>query len=152
MVAILRHRSLAVAVPNAPSISPAEGLHPRDDPVPPDVITGGVLSSIQRAVLATVDVLPHPSLAVNVLTWSREQPVLITAPSLCVTVVAPHPSLAVAVPNAPSISAAEGLQPRNGPPVPPGVSTGGVRSSIQLTVREAVEVLLQPSIANHDLV
>jgi hypothetical protein len=41
------HASVAVAVPSAPSISPAEGLHPSDVPVPPVVNTGGVRSAIQ---------------------------------------------------------------------------------------------------------
>ena len=145
------HASVAVAVPNAPSISPADGLHPSDVDVPPVVSTGGVISSIHLATLDAVDVLPHPSLAVNVLTWSRLQPLLIIGPSLCVTVVAPHPSVAVAVPIASLISAALGLQPRK-LFIPPVVSTGGVISSIHVAVRDAVDVLPQKSLAVHVLV
>ena len=36
------HASVAVAVPSAAFISPADGLHPRDVPVPPVVIVGPV--------------------------------------------------------------------------------------------------------------
>jgi hypothetical protein len=61
------HASVAVAVPNAPLIAPAEGLHPSDVPVPPVVNTGGVTSAVQVTVREAVDVLPQASLAVNVL-------------------------------------------------------------------------------------
>jgi hypothetical protein len=59
--------SVAVAVPSAPLISPAEGLHPSDVPVPPVVSTGGVRSAIHVTVRDAVDVLPQKSLAVHVL-------------------------------------------------------------------------------------
>src|SRR4030095_3128442 len=130
---------------------PADGLHPSDVPVPPVVNTGGVSSSIQLTVLAAVDVLPQKSLAVNVLVCVRTHPVLTTLLLLCDIVGTPHASVAVAVPNAPLISPADGLQPSD-VPVPPVVNTGGVRSSIQLTVLDAVDVLLHASIANHVLV
>ena len=145
------HASVAVAVPNAPLISPADGLQPSDVPVPPVVSTGGVRSSIQLTVLDAVDVLPQKSLAVNVLVCVRTHPVLTTLPSLCDIVGTPHASVAVAVPNAAPISFAEGLHPSD-VPVPPVVSTGGVRSSIQLTVLDAVDVLPQKSIAVNVLV
>src|SRR4030095_15884229 len=134
--------SVAVAVPNAPLISPAEGLHPSDVPVPPVVNTGGVRSAIQFTVLDAVDVLPQKSLAVHVLVCVRE------LPSLEDTVVTPQASVAIAVPNAPLISPAEGLHPSD-VPVPPVVNTGEVRSAIHVTVRAAVEVLPQKSIAVH---
>ena len=70
--------SVAVAVPSAPSISPAEGLHPSDVPVPPVVNTGGVRSAIQFTVRDAVDVLPQKSLAVHVLVCVRAQPSLVT--------------------------------------------------------------------------
>jgi hypothetical protein len=134
--------SVAVAVPSALLISPANGLHPSDVPVPPVVSTGGVTSSIQLTVLAAVDVLLHPSFAVNVLVCVRTHPLLATVPSLCDTVGVPHASVAVAVPSAPLISPADGLHPSD-VEVPPVVSTGGVRSYIQLTVLDAVDVLPQ---------
>ena len=146
------HSSVAVADPNAALISLAAGLQPSDVDVPFAVISGGVRSSIHLAVLDTVAVLPHPSLAVKVLTWSRAHPVLITGPSLCVTVgMPPQLSVAVAVPSALLISLADGLHPRK-LLMPPDVSTGGVTSSIQLTVRDAVDVLPHPSLAIQDLV
>ena len=64
------HASVAVAVPKAPSIAPAVGLHPRFAPlatVPPVVNVGGVRSAIQLIVLDAVEVLPQASLAVHVL-------------------------------------------------------------------------------------
>ena len=144
--------SVAVADPNALLISLAAGLHPRKLVVPFASMYGTVRSSIQSTDLDTVVVLPQPSLAVKVLTWSREHPVLNTGPSLGVTVgMPPQLSVAVAVPSALLISDAAGLQPSNDP-VPPDVSTGGVRSSIQLTERDAVDVLPHPSLAIHDLV
>ena len=71
---------------------------------------GGVTSSVHLTVLDFVDVLLHPSVAVNVLALERLHPLLTTAPSDEVIVTAPQPSVAVAVPNEPSGLA--GLQPR----------------------------------------
>jgi hypothetical protein len=59
--------SLALAVPNAASISEEAGLHPRDVAVPVAVITGGIRSLVQVTVLEAVTELPQPSDAVNVL-------------------------------------------------------------------------------------
>jgi hypothetical protein len=59
--------SVAVAVPNAPFISLADGLHARAVVVPPVVNTGGVTSAVHVIVRDAVDVLPQASLAVNVL-------------------------------------------------------------------------------------
>jgi hypothetical protein len=145
------HASLAVAVPKAAFISPAEGLHPRLVPVPPVVITGGVTSNVQVTVLEAVDVLPQASLAVHVLVCERPQLLLLTEPSLTDSVGTPQASVAVAVPSAAPISFAEGLHPRL-VPVPPVVITGGVTSAVQVTVREAVDVLPQASLAVHVLV
>ena len=133
-------------------ISLASGLHPSVSDVPPLVRVGGVTSSIQLDDLEAVDVLPHASLANQVLTWLRWQaPPLITLPSLEVIVTAPQASLAVAVPNAPLISLAAGLHPKNDP-LPPVVIVGGVRSTIHATVLAIVDVLLQPSFAVNVLV
>ena len=140
------HASVAVAVPNAPLISPADGLHASVVPVPPAVSTGGVRSSIQLTVLDAVDVLSHPSLAVNVLVCVRTHPVLVTLLLLCVIVGTPHASVAVAVPNAPLISPADGLHPSD-VPVPPVVSSGGVRSAVHVIVLCVVAVLPHASLA-----
>ena len=53
------HASVAVAVPSAPLISPADGLQPSVVVVPPDVRVGGVRSAIHVTVLDVVDVLPQ---------------------------------------------------------------------------------------------
>jgi len=143
--------SVAVAVPNAPFISPAEGLHPSCVPVPPVVITGGVRSAVHVTVRDAVDILPQKSRAVNVLVCERPHPLLPTLPSLCVTVGTPHASVAVAVPSEVLISPADGLHPSVSEP-PPLVITGGVKSTIHVAVREAEDVLPQASIALNVLV
>src|SRR4030095_11414232 len=147
----LPHASVAEAVPNAPFISPAEGLHPSVNEAPPVVRVGGVTSAVHVAVRDAVAVLPHASVAVNVLVCVRAQPSLVTLPSLEVTVGTPQASAAVAVPNALFISPAEGLHPSD-VPVPPVVKTGGVTSAVHVTVRAAVEVLPQKSLAVNVLV
>ena len=73
-------------------------------------ISGPVKSAVHDIVRATVDVLPHPSLAVKVLVCDLEQLLLETSLLLKVTVGVAHASVAVAVPNAASIAASEGLQ------------------------------------------
>jgi hypothetical protein len=143
--------SVAVAVPNALLISPADGLHPRLVEVPPVVNTGAVRSTTHVTVRDAVDVLPQKSLAVHVLVCERLHPSVVTLPSAEDTVGVPQPSVAVAVPRALLISPADGLQQRL-VVVPPVVSTGGVRSTTQVTVREAVDVLPQKSLAVHVLV
>ena len=70
---------------------------------------GGVRSEIHLTVRDVVEVLRHPSVAVNVLVLERLQPSE-TAPSEEVIVTAPQASVAVAVPSEPSGLA--GLQPR----------------------------------------
>lgn len=59
--------SVAVAIPSAPLISAADGLHPSVVVVPVVNNTGTVVLLIQVTVLDAVAVLPHASLAVNVL-------------------------------------------------------------------------------------
>ena len=115
------------------------------------LIEGGVTSLIHVTVLDVVDVLPQPSLAVNVLIWVLSHPLLLTDPSLCVIVVGPHASVAVALPKAKLISDAAGLQPRD-VAVPLAVTEGGVRSLVHETVLEVVDVLSQPSLAVKTLV
>jgi hypothetical protein len=124
------HASVAVAVPNAALISPADGLHPRVSVVPPVVSVGGVRSAIHVTVLVAVIPLPHASLAVKVLVCERLHPLLDTLPSLCVIVGTLHASVAVAVPSASLISEADGLHPSVSV-VPPAVPVGAVISWIQ---------------------
>jgi len=59
--------SVAVAVPNAASIALAFGFHPSVSVVPPDESVGAVTSYIHLTVREVVEVLRHPSVAVNVL-------------------------------------------------------------------------------------
>ena len=107
------HASVAVAVPKALLISLAAGLQPNVNVVPPVVMVGGVVSSVQVAVLDIVDMFSHPSFAKNVLVCERLHPLLTTSSSLYDIIVGvPHASVAVALPRAILISAADGLQPR----------------------------------------
>ena len=59
--------SVAVAVPSAALISDAVELHDKVRAAPVAVIVGGVVSSVQVAVLEVEEVLPHASVAVHVL-------------------------------------------------------------------------------------
>jgi hypothetical protein len=61
-------------------------------------------------------------------------------------------SEAVAPPSAVLIVAVVGLQPSAVEAVEVAVTTGGVTSNVQVTVREAVPVLPQASVADHVLV
>jgi hypothetical protein len=140
-----------VAVPSEALISPADGLHASVNELPPVVSIGGITSAIHVTILHAVEVLPQPSLAVNVLFCVRVHPSLDTDPSVELTVGTLHPSVAVAVPSALFISPAAGLHPSD-VAVPPVVNTGGVRSAIHVTVRDAVDVLPQKSLAVHVLV
>ena len=145
------HASEAVAVPKAALISAPDGLQPKVVVVPPVVITGATMSAVHVIVLADVAVLPQASLAVHVLVCEREQPLLVILPSFEVIVGVPHASVAVAVPKAPFISPAEGLQP-SVIVVPPDVITGVILSNVHVTVLAAAAVLPQASLAIHVLV
>jgi len=59
--------SVAVAVPNAPSITEAEGLQPRVKLLPEVVMVGPVLSAVHVAIRDAVELLPQASMAVNLL-------------------------------------------------------------------------------------
>jgi hypothetical protein len=61
-------------------------------------------------------------------------------------------SEAVAPPNAPLIVAVDGLHPSDVDAVDVGVTTGAVKSNVQVTVRDAVAELPQASVAVHVLV
>jgi hypothetical protein len=145
------HASVAVAVPSAAVMLEAVGLQPRARELPLAVIDGGVTSLVQVTVRDAVEVLLHPSLAVHVLVCEREHPLVTTDPSINVSVVAPHASVAVAVPRAAVISEATGLQPKVNV-VPVAVRDGGIRSSVQVAVRDVDDVLPQASIALNVLV
>src|SRR6185369_4679602 len=112
-------------------------------------ITGAVESNVQLIVRDALEELLHASVAVHVLICVRVQPLLLTAPSVGVGVTGPQLSVAVAVPRAASICAAVGLQPRVPPlAIEPVVEmTGAVTSNVQLMVRDALDELLQASVA-----
>jgi hypothetical protein len=143
--------SVAVAVPSAALISEAEGLQPKVFVVPVAVITGAIRSLVQLTVLIAVVELPQPSEAVKILTCDQAQPLLVTAPSVNVTIGALHAAVAVADPSAAVISEAEGLQPRV---TKAGVIiiVGGLGALNQVTVLDVVARLPQPSTAVNVLV
>src|SRR4029453_6224218 len=145
---IAPHASVAVALPRAALIVAADGLHPSGAGVAGGFIVGGVRSSVHVAVTDAVDVLPQASIAVHVLACDLKHPLLPTCPSLALSVIAPHASVAVALPSAALIVAADGLHP-SGAGVAGGVIVGGVRSSVQVAVTDAVDVLPHASIAVH---
>lgn len=136
--------SVAVAVPSAASIAAAVGLQPNVNADPVGVITGAVTSFGHVTVRDAVDVLV-PSVAVHVRVCEYVLPVRITAPVVADNVAVPQLSVAVAVPRAASIADAVGLQLKVSVD-PVGVITGGVTSFGQVTVRDAVDVLV-PSVA-----
>ena len=67
VMAVLPHASVAVAVPSAALMSAADGLQPSVVVVPLVVIDGATLSADHVIVLDVVAVLPHASIAVQVL-------------------------------------------------------------------------------------
>ena len=149
------HASVAVAPPSAASMAAEVGLHPKTPftGVPVAVITGAVISDVQVAVCDVVDVLPQASVAVKVLVCERKHPLFMTPPVDDVTVGVPHASVAVAAPNAASIAAEVGLHPKAPlAGVAVAVITGAVISSVQVAVRDVVDVLPQKSIAVNVLV
>src|SRR5207244_542831 len=79
--------------------------------------------------------LPHASLTFHVRVCDRLQPVLVTTLSEAVGVPTVQLSVALALPRAASMAAASGLQP-SASVVPVAVITGGVVSTVQVTVRE----------------
>jgi len=97
-----------------------------------------------------VAVLPHASVAVKVLVCVEIQPFTVTALSALDIVGVPQSSVAVAAPNALFRSWPTGLHKNKAVPV--AVIAGGVRSTVHVTVLEALAVLLHPSIIDHDLV
>jgi hypothetical protein len=57
--------------------------------VPPVVITGPALSTVQLICCMQEDILPHASLAIHVLFIDLEQPLLVTGPSAATGVTDP---------------------------------------------------------------
>jgi hypothetical protein len=146
--------SEAVAPPRAASIVAVDGLHPSDvDAVDVAVITGAVISNVHVTVREVVPTFPHASVALHVLVCDRAQPVDPTEPSVAVGVSAPlQLSDAVAPSSAVLIVAVDGLHPSDVEAVDVAVTTGAVISNVQVTVRDSVAVLPQPSVAVHVLV
>jgi hypothetical protein len=103
--------AVAVAEPRAALISEADGLQPRVATAPVIIIVGGLGTLVHVTVVAAVAVLPHASMATNVLVLEALHDVVDIAPSLDVIVAVLQPSEAVAVPSAALISEARGLQP-----------------------------------------
>ena len=110
VIVVVPQASVADADPNAPVIAVEVGLHPSVTGVYVPVNTGEVTSSLHVTVLVMVDVLPHASIAVNVLVWDLLQ-VPLTEPSDELIVGVAQASLAVAVPKAAVIAVEVGLQP-----------------------------------------
>jgi hypothetical protein len=146
VIAGVPQAAVAVAEPNAALISEPLGLQPKISVVPLAEIVGGFGAVAHVTVLDVVEVLPHASIAINVLVCVSLQLVDDTDPSLEVTVTAPHASVAVAVPSAALISEAVELQP-SVKLVPFAAIVGGVRSEVQVTARDTVAVLPQTSVA-----
>jgi len=103
--------AVAVADPSAAVISEADGLQPRVTEAGVIIMVGALGALNQVTVLVMVAVLPHSSIAENVLVWEEEQVVVDTDPSVNVIVGELQPSVAVAEPSAAVISEAAGLQP-----------------------------------------
>ena len=110
VIVVVPQASVADADPNAPVIAVEVGLHPSVTGVYVPVNTGEVTSSLHVTVLEMVDVLPHASIAVNVLVCDLLQ-VPLTEPSDELIVGVAQASVAVAVPNAAVIAVDEGLHP-----------------------------------------
>jgi hypothetical protein len=104
--------AVAVAEPRAALISEADGLQPRVATAPVIIIVGGLGTLVHVTVVAAVAVLPHASMATNVLVLEALHDVVDIAPSLDIIDAVLQPSLAVAAPSAALISEASGLQPR----------------------------------------
>lgn len=105
------------------------------------MIVGEVRSPVHVTVLEVVEVLPHASKAVNVLSSDLVQPLVVIEPSTDVIVGVLHASVAVALPSAALISEAVGLHPRVNV-VPIAVIVGGVRSIILIVAGDSIHPLI----------
>jgi hypothetical protein len=121
--------------------------------VPVAVIVGAVTSTVHVTVLDAIAVLPQASLAAQVLVCEREHPLLCMSPVDEVSDAVPQASVAVAEPNAASIAAPEGLQPRLPfAGVPVAVIIGAVTSTVHVAVLDVDAALPQASVAINVLV
>src|SRR6266516_6686816 len=115
------------------------------------VIVGACVSLVKLIVCEVVAVLPHASIAVQVLVTECVHPVPVSAPS---TNVAVNPveqlSLTIAVPNAAAISDDVGLQLTGVDAVT--VMVGACVSLVKLIVCEVVAVLPHASVSVQVLV
>jgi hypothetical protein len=93
-----------------------------------------------------LDTFPQASAAVKVLVCVRLHSFIIIVPSLNDTTGVPQLSVAEAVPSAALIWVAVGLQPAFNV-VPEAVMSGAIVSTIQVMVREVVEIFPQASVA-----
>jgi len=115
------------------------------------VKVGGIRSLVHVTVLAAVAELPQPSEAVNVLICEALHPLVVTGPSVNVTIGELHAAVAVAEPSAAVISEADGLQPSV---TKAGVIiiVGALGALNQVTVLVTVAELPQASTAENVLV
>ena len=112
----------------------------------------GIIGQVVEVMVLDITVLLlHPSVAVHVLVCMRSHPFDDIAPSTNVGVSAPQLSVAVADPSAALIAAADGLHAA-GNGVCVTLIVGAIRSCVQVTVRVAVTVLPQASVAVNVLV
>jgi len=124
---------------------------------PGQLITGPTVSDLQLIVLIALDVLPQASVAFQILDCVRLHPLLVTEPSDPVSgskVAELQLSVAFAVPSAELICIDIGLHPKLLPfeTDPVVVITGGVKSTVQVAVRDVLAVFPHPSITVHVLV
>jgi hypothetical protein len=141
--------SVTDALPKAPLISVAVGLHRGTVEAGVTVITGLVVSLVKLTVWEAVPVLPHASVTVHVLVTEWVHPDPVSAPRVPVA-LRPVEQLSVteAVPNALLMSVADGLHRA----IVEGavrVITGLVVSRVKLTVCEAVPMLPHASVTVH---
>src|SRR5258705_8849733 len=115
------------------------------------VITGATRSLVHVTVLIAVAEIPQPSEAVNVLICEALHALVVTGPSVNVTIGVPNAAVAVADPRATVISEDTGLHTSV---IEAGVIiiVGGLGALVHVTVLEVEAVLPQPSIAVNVLV
>ena len=151
VIVTVAHASEAVATPRPDVICEEDGLQPRSVGPPEIVNNGAVISDAQLAVRITIVELPQSSAAINVLVCERLQPFTVIALVDTSNVGAPQLSDAVATPSVVFNTTGSGLQPRL-IVAEPMFNVGGVISTVQMTVLEAVVVLPHASLATNSLV
>jgi hypothetical protein len=140
--------SVTVAPPNAPVRSAGVGLQRGTDDGGARTITGLMVSLVNVTVCDAFPVFPHASVTVHVFVTEKVHPLPVSAPRVPVAV---NPllqlSVTLAVPNAPLICPAVGLQGK----VPAGVRViiGACVSLVNIIVCVAVPVLPQASVTVH---